>query len=175
MVPPSTFPGVPERLTIYEFAYRRGRVDRDRGVSSVNGNFPPPRTANGFHEEWRSGHRAGLDSTREAFVPPQNSLGGGSAGNYTWAPLVNVYTQVPDNPNGSLDLKWVKDQCTQALDGMEVLLNKTFDNEERLHGPIVVDIPSPLVQALQRFPELAARYSRLQKDAAAPMVHNGFN
>jgi hypothetical protein len=124
-----------------------------------------------FDNEWKTAYMLGKYSRGPAKVLPPN--GEANADNFHWAPLVNVYTQNREYPNGSYDAAWTHAQCSSALDSMEARIKTILDRGQQWDR-IVADVPQPMAHAISLFRDLSERYERLQREAeAAKLDHSG--
>ncbi|KAF2178604.1 hypothetical protein K469DRAFT_754443 [Zopfia rhizophila CBS 207.26] len=83
---------------------------------------------------------------------------------YTWAPLINVYTQTPENPLGTPDPVYVHYTLTQLINGMQKLL-ETAAQKKQDWDKLVIDISKQAKDACMDFPDLEKRYHDLKHAA----------
>lgn len=76
--------------------------------------------------------------------------------NFSCTVLTNPYTQDLENPAGKVDLEWVKKMCGLALGCMAALV-ATVCKRGRDWKRMVVDIPTPIRDALKYFPDFQTR------------------
>ncbi|KAF1929871.1 uncharacterized protein M421DRAFT_4301 [Didymella exigua CBS 183.55] len=153
---PSSLAGVPESVAVQEMALRQGQRD----TASAFNEVPTNPFAQQFDQLWASFYKLGKDCGGQRAPTPDNP----SQQNFAWTVLINPYTQSLKNPNGSLDPAWTRRMIVVALDCMHELIRITC---RRNNGwdKIVADIPLPAREALVAFPDLAAEYEQLKRDA----------
>lgn len=153
--------GIPEDLSVQEFAYRQGQHDRN----SPRDRVPPNPFAKHYDFLWAEAYRQGK---LEGGVPiqcpelPSNA----SHQNFEWPVLINAYTQDLEHPNGSVDLEYAREICEMALGSMESLLQQAYSRIGEWKR-LVIDIPNPCHQAMMHFPDLMERYEQLKKASHA--------
>lgn len=155
-----TMKDVPEYLAVQEFAYRQGQTDR----SSPRERIPANPFDSKFDELWKAFYQQGKYSAIPAKIlphAPPSPVGP----NYDWSPLIDPYTQTPENPEGIFRLEYSRQVIEGSLNAMRSLIHNIL-----MHGKqwekIVADIPAPMVSALQHFPDLAYQYHGLRHAAA---------
>ncbi|KAF2015852.1 hypothetical protein BU24DRAFT_450496 [Aaosphaeria arxii CBS 175.79] len=151
-----TLYGVPEEDTVREFGFRAGQMNRGTG-----GDKQIP--ANNFTKQldhlWTESYELGKLSNGNAATKLEIVRK-----NYDWAPLINVYTQTPENPKGTFDLEYARKTIESALDTMKITTNWVC-NHPKEWQKIVIDVPAPIAIACQEFPDLAERYAELKQAA----------
>lgn len=151
-----TLAGVPEAVSVQEMAFRQGQ--RDSGTRANDISASP--FARQYDELWATFYKMGKEySDQRAPTPVDASLQ-----NFAWPVLINPYTQSLKRPNGSLDPAWSRKMIQVALNCMRELIRVTC---RRNNGweKTVADIPLPAQEALGAFPDLAAQYEQLTRDA----------
>lgn len=172
----STLPGVPEKFAVQEFAFRQGQ--QDHGV--VSGHIPPSPFAECFDNVWTEhylrGKAAGGKPRKASDYPPTPSLQGMD----TWSVFVNPYTQDLQNPDGSVDMRYMKGICINAVKAMRTCIVTVCRRKGRDEWKkIVCDVPMQVQHALGAFPELQDEYEQLRADASEalggglPMGYHG--
>ncbi|PSN65369.1 hypothetical protein BS50DRAFT_56907 [Corynespora cassiicola Philippines] len=156
---PQTMFAVPEEAAVQEFAFRRGQQDRGNPRDRV----PHNPFASHFDKVWVKYYLDGKNSTLENKKPLSVSSSPTGA-NFNWAPLINPYTQDAEHPKGSFDEEYSHGLCESALKGMSHQISLVCKRGKEWDR-YVCEIPSPVAQALQHFPELLVRYRSLQRDA----------
>lgn len=158
---PQTLLHVPETSTIQEFAFRRGQIDRNakRGCPTTTPASPFTRTPE-LDALWAKHYALGRESTALAFTA-QGPAPSPSLQNFTWAPLINVYTQDSEMPAGYIDVSYVQRVCSKALDGMEWAC-KQVEIQAKDSEALIVDVPIPVRQAMQALGgDNETRYNKL--------------
>jgi len=151
--------GIPEVQSVQEFAFRAGQADHgvicDRiAASPFAAQYDPL-----WLEFYVLGKACGgKPATTEPGLPPTGFQ------NFAWSPLINPYTQDLQRPGGTYDAQWARKMCGLALGCMAALI-ATIIQRKGDWKRTVCDVPGPIKQAIQLFPDLQARYEALLKDS----------
>jgi hypothetical protein len=162
---PQTLKDVPEHLAVQEFGFRRGQQDRGVGRDRIPINPFAPK----FNAEWAKAYMAGKTSrTYMAGTSSKRPAGAvamarstvsptPSNPNYQWSPLIDVWTQDPEHPEGTYDEAYTRKMIDSSLNSMASIIAKIADRG-RDWDKLVADVPRPVALACQDFPDLAQRY-----------------
>ncbi|KAF2262529.1 hypothetical protein CC78DRAFT_545726 [Lojkania enalia] len=103
-----------------------------------------------------------------SYPPPSPS----KPNNHNWLPLIDASTETPGHPQGVYDERHVRRCLEQGLDGMRIMLNKVT-RRARFSEKLVVDLPAPMVAALDDFPDLKCVYMTLKTAARDAQAQAG--
>ncbi|KAF2737889.1 hypothetical protein EJ04DRAFT_574360 [Polyplosphaeria fusca] len=155
---------VPEACFVEEYAARKGYEDKHKADDRISAN--PYQNNRTLDQVWAHQYEQGRESVRDpkSLAPPSTGLDYSKPAP-TWPALINPYTQTPETPNGVYDAAYTTSALTSALAAMSESIKHILKRQHQ-HGPYSVDIPAPMIAALDDFPHLKHQYSVLKDKAS---------
>lgn len=159
IAPAQTMADLREQLAIQAFAYHKGLLDRNMRRPDAARN---PFDAKHDHDWAMHYHRGRNSRALAVFRSPNQLVGYHQDANLL--PVFNPNTGNVDDPQGIYDPVRLRQLCSSDLDGMEATVGKVAQRGREWERH-VCDVSADTREAIVYYPDLKARYEKLQSDA----------